>query len=264
MAFTVEDFRDLVSLLEQRPEWRAEVRRLVLSEELLSLPAVVRELAAAQRRTEERVEELAAAQRRTEERVEELAAAQRRTEEEIARLNSSLASLEYSLRAEIKKLEDKVDDLRGFRREMEFRTKAPGFLGRVLKRARALTDDELGSLLADALERGIIDPDDHEQVLRADAVVRGRRIETGEEVWLVAEVSATVDVEDVERALDRAGRLGKIVSAVFPAVAGERFTAAALRMAEDRGVVRMTDGRLAWPWTPPADSGDGPSPPETA
>ncbi|RMF83078.1 MAG: hypothetical protein D6736_22150 [Nitrospinota bacterium] len=38
MPFTVEDFRDLLRLLEQHPEWRSELRRWVLSEELLSLP----------------------------------------------------------------------------------------------------------------------------------------------------------------------------------------------------------------------------------
>lgn len=49
MPFTVQDFHDLVRLVEQYPEWRAELRRLVLTEELLSLPALVRELAEAQR-----------------------------------------------------------------------------------------------------------------------------------------------------------------------------------------------------------------------
>jgi hypothetical protein len=49
VAFSVQDFHDLVRLLEQRPEWRAELRRLVLTEELLALPAIVRELAEAQR-----------------------------------------------------------------------------------------------------------------------------------------------------------------------------------------------------------------------
>lgn len=53
MAFTVSDFHDLMRLLDQHPEWRAELRRLLLTEELLSLPQVVRELAEAQARTEE-------------------------------------------------------------------------------------------------------------------------------------------------------------------------------------------------------------------
>jgi len=41
MPFTVEEFRDLVRILEENPEWRAELRRLVLTEELLSLPGQV-------------------------------------------------------------------------------------------------------------------------------------------------------------------------------------------------------------------------------
>jgi hypothetical protein len=41
VPFNVNDRRDLVSLIEDRPEWRAELRRLVLTDELLALPAVV-------------------------------------------------------------------------------------------------------------------------------------------------------------------------------------------------------------------------------
>lgn len=72
MTFLVQDLHDLIGLLEQHPEWRAEVRRLVLTEELLSLPQVVRDLEEAQRRTEQRVEELVEAQHRTEQRVSQL------------------------------------------------------------------------------------------------------------------------------------------------------------------------------------------------
>ncbi len=64
MAFTVADFPHLLRLLEQHPEWRAELRRLVLTDDLLGLPALVRGLAEAQTRTEARVAELAEAQTR--------------------------------------------------------------------------------------------------------------------------------------------------------------------------------------------------------
>lgn len=40
MSFTVNDFRDLINILEQQPEWRAELRRWVLTEELLALPQI--------------------------------------------------------------------------------------------------------------------------------------------------------------------------------------------------------------------------------
>jgi len=59
MAFTVSEFRDLIQLLEQHPTWREELRRWVLTEELLALPQMVRELADLQRQTEARVGQLA-------------------------------------------------------------------------------------------------------------------------------------------------------------------------------------------------------------
>jgi hypothetical protein len=66
MPFSVEDFHDLVRLLAEHPEWRAELRQLVLSDELLELPALVRQLV-------ERVGTLADAQARTEARLTTLA-----------------------------------------------------------------------------------------------------------------------------------------------------------------------------------------------
>jgi hypothetical protein len=73
MAFAVQDLQDLIRLLEQHPEWKSLLRASLLGDELLQLPAVVRELAEAQKRTEQRVEELAKAQKRTEQAVERLA-----------------------------------------------------------------------------------------------------------------------------------------------------------------------------------------------
>lgn len=58
MPFTVEEFRDLVRLLEERPEWREELRRLVLTPELLALPEQIAELHA---RSAQQFQELIAA-----------------------------------------------------------------------------------------------------------------------------------------------------------------------------------------------------------
>lgn len=38
MAFTVEAFHDLVRLLEQHPQWRAQLRRMLLTDQLLDEP----------------------------------------------------------------------------------------------------------------------------------------------------------------------------------------------------------------------------------
>ncbi len=107
MAFSVQDFHDLVRLLAERPEWRAQLRPLILTEELLALPAIVQRLAEAQERTEGRLERLEAAvarlteaQERTEGRLERLEAAvarlaeaQERTEGRLDRLEAAVTAL---------------------------------------------------------------------------------------------------------------------------------------------------------------------------
>ncbi|MDW8291219.1 MAG: hypothetical protein RMM06_10875, partial [Armatimonadota bacterium] len=50
----VEDLHDLIRLLEAHPEWRAELRKVLLGDDLLQLPAVVREIADLQRVYSER------------------------------------------------------------------------------------------------------------------------------------------------------------------------------------------------------------------
>ena len=55
MAFTVEHFHELTRLLYERPEWRAELRSILLTEEILNMPRMLSELTATQQRTEERL-----------------------------------------------------------------------------------------------------------------------------------------------------------------------------------------------------------------
>ncbi|MDW8105292.1 MAG: hypothetical protein RMK92_09810, partial [Armatimonadota bacterium] len=107
----VEDLRDLIRLLEQHPDWRAELRKVLLGDELLQLPELVREillilrqhseilqrhseaierLIEAQRRTEERLEQYRAEMheefRRVWEAIQQLAEAQRRTDQRMEEL----------------------------------------------------------------------------------------------------------------------------------------------------------------------------------
>jgi DNA repair exonuclease SbcCD ATPase subunit len=104
MPFDVRDFHDLVRLLEAHPEWRAELRRLVLSEELLRLPELVRELVEAQSRTQQQLEELSRRVNGLADRVDRLAAqiealtaAQARAEERLSRLEERVDRLEEAV-----------------------------------------------------------------------------------------------------------------------------------------------------------------------
>jgi tetratricopeptide (TPR) repeat protein len=168
MSFTVRDFRDLIYILEKNPEWQTELRRLVLTENLLTLPEIVRELAEAQRRTEEQVRALTEAQRRADERlgrVEErmdrleqalaaLAEAQRRAEERLSRVEERIDRLEErmdrleralaALAEAQRRTEERLDALAEAQRRTEERLEA-------LAEAQRRTEERLEAL-AEALE----------------------------------------------------------------------------------------------------------------
>ena len=107
MPFTVDDFHDFIRLIEARPEWRTELRRLVLTDGLLAVPEQLAELrahseqqfialAAAQQHTETQLATLTGqvitltdAQQRTEVRLTALTAAQQRTEMRLTALTEA-------------------------------------------------------------------------------------------------------------------------------------------------------------------------------
>ncbi|MFN3762094.1 MAG: hypothetical protein ACK4WK_02685, partial [Anaerolineae bacterium] len=83
MQTDVIDIPRLIRLIEANPEWRALLRRVVLPDELLELPALFQRLSAhiealteSHRRSEERLDRLEAT-------VQELVEAQKRTDEAI-------------------------------------------------------------------------------------------------------------------------------------------------------------------------------------
>jgi len=190
MAFDVKDYLDFVRLLQEHPEWRAELRRLVLTDELLTLPELVRELADAQRRTEERVgrleervgrleavvEELVQAQRRTEEEIRALAEAQRRTEERVSRLEAvveELAEAQRRTEERMGRLEAVVEELAEAQRRTEERVSRLEAVVEELAEAQRRTEERVSrheELLQALLES-------HRRLVEVVGDLKGRMLE---------------------------------------------------------------------------------------
>jgi hypothetical protein len=219
MPFAVEEFRDLVRLLEEKPEWRAELRRLVLTDELLSLPQQVAELRV---HTEQRFQELAEAQQRTAAQIAELA--------EISRT-----------------LADGMGEVKGKILEMDYRSKGPAYFGRMIRRTHVLSPDELIALVEEAVDSGALSHDQAQEIYDADVVVRGRRREDGAQVYLVVEVSWGVGTDDVARAAQRADLLAHTGTTAIPVVAGKWVTPDAARFARLSHVWQLANGRAIPP-----------------
>jgi outer membrane murein-binding lipoprotein Lpp len=268
MAFTVHDFQDLLSILEQQPEWRAQLRRLVLSDAGIDLPATLQAIAAAQHLTDERlaalvdeVRALTAAQTRTDMRIDALA---EQMQTLTARLDSltvridALAEQVQTLAVRIDALADrfdsrlvKIDDdlgkMKGILLEMRYRDRAHNFLRRILRRARPLSPDELFRRVDQAVQAGLISADEAEEIELADLVARGRRTLDDDEVFAVVEVSWGIGPDDVRRAAERAVLLAKTGVKTLAIVAGEWVSPDAIGDANRRQVWCVLDGAAIAP-----------------
>jgi outer membrane murein-binding lipoprotein Lpp len=257
MAFTVSEFRDLIQLLEQHPTWREELRRWVLTEELLALPQMVRELADFQRQTETRMGQLAQHVDTLAQRVDTLAqqtaqltthveAQAQRFDRLVIRIDSLTQRMEQLAETQLRMGSD-LEQLKGHNLEQRYRERAPAYFSRLLRRVHALSNDELVALLDAAVTQGQLSRDEADTVIQADVIVRGRRWEDGTEVYLVVEVSWGVGLHDVQRAVERAALLARLGTPSLPVVAGFWVTPEAQEPARVLRVWQVTDGRV----TPP-------------
>ena len=229
MAFTVTDVRDLTQVLTLHPEWLGEVRRLVLTAELLALPDLVRELVEAQKQSEQRLGRLEAT-------VQALAEAQARTEACLKSLTSSVEDLVKSQ----KQIVDTVGGMKGRMLEITYRERVVAYFGRMLRRPHVVSINDLWETLENRLSKFELD-----DLLELDLLVQGRPRERPElgDVWLAVEVSSVVDKGDVERAQQRAALLCKAGYRAVPVVAGDALTQGATELVRDAPVVLLLDGR---------------------
>ncbi len=211
MAFGVRDFHDLVRLLGEHPEWREELRRLLLTEELLALPQVVQDLAREVRRlaelqaaTDQRVAQLVEAQAssdqrlaRVEEAVAQLARAQTRTEERLGTLEEAVAQLAQAqtrtedVLAQLARQVGQLSDAVGFTLEELARELAPAYLA-----------ERYGIRVA-SLERRFFTVDGEE--VEVDLFGEGTR--DAEKVVVLGEVRSRIYGRDVEALARRVRRL---------------------------------------------------------
>ncbi|MBO9360783.1 MAG: hypothetical protein J7452_01120 [Thermoflexus sp.] len=228
------------------------------------------ELAEAQRRTEESV---AAHRAETDRRFAELAEAQRRHYEEFAahrqefleyrtetdRRFAELAKAIRILSQRVDRLDQRVDNLdgqvRGWVHEDRYRTR-PRRYYRLLLEPHILSTEERDELLGQAEADSRLTVEEAAELEDTDVLVRGHSRATGGEAFLVVEVSAKVNTDDVERAVKRAEILRKArpEAEVIRVAAGPRIHPLAAQAARDQGVWWLTDSRPYAPHDIPQES----------
>ena len=172
-----------------------------------------------------------------------LADAMLRLEQQIAQLTEAHLRLERRM----ERVEGSVGDLKGVVLEIRYYNRAFAYFARMVRRAHALSGDELHALLEPAIDQGMLSEEGADDVVQADVVVRGRRRDDGSEVYLVVEVSWGVGTGDVERAVRRASLLAQTGVQALPVVAGEHIADEAAELARAMHAWQVLDGQVISP-----------------
>jgi hypothetical protein len=265
MVFHQEDYNQFIGLLQKNPDWIPELRNLLLSQDFLALPEIVRTLVETQQKTELAIQNLIQAQERTEARLERLAQAQERTEARLnhleaiierlaqaqerteARLNHLEAIVERLAQAQehserkLNQIDNQVASLRGQALEQKYYQRAAAYFGRLLKKVKVIPSE----VLAESLEE-ILSLEEFQDALLIDLVVQGKPRTTGEraEIWLAIEVSAVIDRNDVIRSRRRADLIQRQGIPTVAVVAGEQLTEGGETQASRQNVAVIQNGSV--------------------
>ena len=250
---TINTFEDLLQALEQNPTLREAMRRHIMTEEVMQLPARVFRLEELVARIATQLEELTNVLTRFTEQtnqrldkvetdVTELKEGQARLEEGQARLETDVAGLKEGqarLEDSQARLETRMDRLETGQIRMsgqlshllglDYESHVARLAHRWLQRHFQITQtdtlwvsaasekQELSAILNQAMESGAISFDEAEDMERTDIVIRGSDPD-GNPVHVVIEASLTVQESDIRRAADRAAILEKAVGGPTRAV----------------------------------------------
>lgn len=192
----VETFEDILRILKENPQWLEELRRIILTEDLLTLP----------KRFNQFIENEFKPLRKD---VDIL-------KQDVAVLKQDVAILKEDvaiLKEEMAKMKVDIGFLKGELYELKLEKKAPAISGRIIKRCKVLDKHEYVNLLDDALDEGKITLKEREDALEIDLVVSGLLMkDPSRKVYFAVEASVKADRRDVERAHRRAKIIEKAIS----------------------------------------------------
>ncbi|MEJ5363339.1 MAG: hypothetical protein WBK20_08675 [Spirochaetota bacterium] len=260
----IKSFWDLLSILKEHPDWLEELRKLVLTDELMQLPKKFDEFV---KRYENFIENEFKPLKATVEKqgndIEVLKSDVKVLKEDVAVLKEDVAVLKEDvailkedvailkedvailkedvaiLKQDVGVLKSDVGDLKGDNFERKVRENAPSYFGKLILKCKLIDKIELANVCDDALEAGIITDDERDDALLCDVVVTGvLRHNKEKKVLLVAEVSVVVDKADVERAARRTRVIEKCFNIPgIPVVIGKECTEGAKAIADELQVV---------------------------
>ena len=232
---TINTIEDLARILREQPAWVDVFRSLLLTEDLLDLPARFDRFVQSQ-------EETNRAQEETNRHLSELLAQQSEMLAELKEINEDNRQRLSRLEGRFGRMEGRFGNFEGLHYERIVRPKALarshinlGFNAFyiALSREAGVVDPRLISALTRATREKVVTAEDADDLFDADLIIsdEGNR-------HAVFEISLTADASDIRRAAHRAGTLETFTGgAVTPVVITARIDDARYEQADAEGVM---------------------------
>jgi cell division septum initiation protein DivIVA len=271
MADQSFDIDALIQALQNNPEARQRLLAALLPQEFLALPFQVAQLARTVAEHNQRIERLERVVQQLADTVAQLVGVVQGIVQELAELRETVNGLirgQEELRASVaelretmeglakaverliewqvlaeqrfQRIEDRLGQLIGWRLEEEYAKHAYAYFGTYLRKIRRADMEEIFEKATQKLSITEV-----KDLSRADLILQGQlRFADQREVYLVMEVAATLDVNDVTRASRRADLLSRAGFPCIPVVGGEKMAAAVEDSARELDVAIALDGGL--------------------
>ncbi len=214
MAFTVTDFDDFMAVLRAKPEWQAELRHLLVGEELAainrSIDRLDETLASFIAWTKEMFE-------RMDRRLSSIEADMGVVKTDVGTLKTDVGTLKSDVRtltSDVGNLKSDVATLKGTSLETWYRDRATAVFGHVLHKVKVISPGDLWAFWKD----GVISEEEWRDIRRLDLLIEGID-DDGNRHRAAVEISFRADAGDLERAVRRAAVVARTGTPCWPVVA---------------------------------------------
>ena len=227
---TINTADDLLSLLRENQEFREAVRKAILTEELLALPAVFSAFASEIRGEIKEVRgEIKRGDSEIRGELKEIRGELKEIRGELKEIRGDITEMRgdiTEMRGDIKRIENKQDghtndigELKGIGLETKLYNRGPSYVATLLsvhdvQRIRVAEKDdnsrEFNEDIREALRGGTITFEEYDRVLRTDMIVGALRVGALNPVYTAIEASYSVTRNDIRKVNETAGHLGRV------------------------------------------------------
>jgi archaellum component FlaC len=253
-------FADIIRALREHPEWLEELRKIILTTELIELPKKFEEMLVRMEKLEKKVDKI---EKDVEILKQDVAILKQDVEilkqdvavlkqdvavlkQDVAILKQDVAILKQDveilkqdvglLKQDVSYLKGEFGRFKGKEFERTIRERYYAYFGRLLRKSKLIPFEEIIPFLETAEEEKIITEDQKVSALQLDLLIKGEIKKVKKEVYLAIEVSYSLQEDDIERAIERAGILAYVLKGeVIPTIVAVEIKEEIQKSAENKG-----------------------------